>query len=73
MLIERNGVEPELTFKDLAQGDPFVAKGSVKETLMMKCFQFQGVGQCAVNMSNGAIVVIEKDAKVVRVNAKVVI
>lgn len=73
MRIEKNGIIPQLTFKDLNGGEAFYHSKSEKQTLMMKGFQFQGIGQCAINLSNGAVCKIEDSVPVTRVDAKVVI
>lgn len=73
MIIEKNGVTPPLTFKDLAGGEAFFAKGSLKETLMVKGYNFQGIGHCAMNLANGAVTVPKLETEVVRANAKVVV
>lgn len=73
MIIEKNGVTPDLTFKDLAGGEAFFIVGGPKEVLLMKGYQFQGIGHCAINLSNGAVSVVKQEMAVIRANAKVVI
>lgn len=73
MIIEKNGVTPPLTFKDLAGGEAFFTKDSLKEYLMVKGYQYLGIGHCAMNLSNGAVVVLKPGTEVVRSNAKVVV
>lgn len=73
MLIEQNGVTPKLKFKNLAQGEAFYLVGS-QGVLLMKGYNFQGIGECSINLANGAVITsIKKDDEVVRVNAKVVV
>lgn len=73
MIIEKNGVTPPLTFKDLAGGEAFFAKDALKETLLVKGYQFNGIGHCAMNLSNGAVMVPKPETEVIRADAKVVV